>query len=249
MALPCVHLRLEDAESWLRKKGWSKAGVGKIRPLLDPDSYALRPFFLARLAETDIAQSVRESAGTSLLSILIDLMVDRESRKFGDPVDRVLSAEQRRQYAHQFLREAAQYMADDQMDIILTAGMAGCCGWWNGLAEARRSGFRRIRRRSSTGSSRMSSGPKCGICRDPTTSSARHVWAQAGARADSSTSSGLTEYWPPIRRTKRWRGSTRRWRTQHAEGDMALRNTRGGRVLRPKCILWNTGRRNTRGRR
>jgi len=108
----------EDAESWLRKKGWSKAGVGKIRPLLDPDSYALRPFFLARLAETDIAESVRESAGTSLLSILIDLMVDRESRKFGDAVDRILNAKQRRQYAHQFLREAAQYMADDQTDII-----------------------------------------------------------------------------------------------------------------------------------
>ena len=107
-----------DAESWLRKKDWSKADVGKIRPLLDPDSYALRPFFLARLAETDIAQSVSESAGTSLLSILIDLMVDRESRKFGDPVDRVLSAEQRRQYAHRFLCEAAQYMADDQTDII-----------------------------------------------------------------------------------------------------------------------------------
>ncbi len=108
----------EDAESWLHKKGWSKAGVGKIRPLLDPDSYALRPFFLARLAETDIAQSVRESAGTSLLSILIDLMVDRESRKFGDAVDRILNAKQRRRYAHQFLREAAQYMADDQTDII-----------------------------------------------------------------------------------------------------------------------------------
>ena len=108
----------EDAEIWLRKKDWSKADVGKIRPLLDPDSYALRPFFLARLAETDIAQSVSESAGTSLLSILIDLMVDRESRKFGDPVDRVLNPEQRRQYAHRFLCEAAQYMADDQTDII-----------------------------------------------------------------------------------------------------------------------------------
>ena len=108
----------EDAEIWLRKKDWSNADVERIRPLLDPDSYALRPFFLARLAETDIAQSVNESAGTSLLSILIDLMVDRESRKFGDPVDRVLSAQQRRQYAHRFLCEAAQYMADDQTDII-----------------------------------------------------------------------------------------------------------------------------------
>ncbi len=107
-----------DAEKWLRKKGWSKAEVQETRHLLDPDSYALRPFFLARLAETDIAESLRGSVGTSLLSILIDLMVDRESRKFGDPVDRVLDAEERRQYAHRFLCEAAQYMADDQTDII-----------------------------------------------------------------------------------------------------------------------------------
>lgn len=107
-----------DAERWLRKKGWSKTDVERTRSLLDPDSYALRPFFLARLAETDIADSIHESAGTSLLSILIDLMVDRESRKFGDPVDRVLNAKQRRQYAHRFLCEAAQYMADDQTDII-----------------------------------------------------------------------------------------------------------------------------------
>ena len=108
----------EDAEIWLRKKGWSKADVDGTRHLLDPDSYALRPFFLARLAETDIAKSMSKSAGTSLFSILIDLMIERESQKFGDPVDRVLNAEQRRQYARRFLCEAAQYMADDQMDII-----------------------------------------------------------------------------------------------------------------------------------
>ena len=109
-----------DAESWLIEKKWSKDDVNKIRSLLDPDSYALRPFFLARLAEPGIAESVREAAGTSLLSILIEieLMVERESDKFGDPVDRVLNAEQRRQYAHRFLCEAAQYMADDQTDII-----------------------------------------------------------------------------------------------------------------------------------
>ena len=42
--------------------------------------------------------------------------------------------------------------------LPLAAGTAGCCGWWNGRAEARRSGFRRIRRRNSTGSSRIRSG-------------------------------------------------------------------------------------------
>ena len=105
-----------DAETWLRMKGWSNADVEKTGHLLD--SYALRPFFLAKLIEPGIAESVRESAGTSLLSILVELMVERESEKFGDPVNRVLNAEQRFQYAHRFLCEAAQYMADDQTDII-----------------------------------------------------------------------------------------------------------------------------------
>ena len=107
-----------DAENWLREKGWSEDDMERARSLLDPDSYALRPFFLARLAETGIAEFIRESVGTSLLSILIDLMVERESEKFGDPVNHVLDPEQRRQYAHRFLCEAAQYMADDQTDII-----------------------------------------------------------------------------------------------------------------------------------
>ena len=107
--------KIKDKE---KKKGWSKADVENIRYLLDPDSYALRPFFLARLAETDIAEPLRQASGTSLLSILIDLMVERESRKFGDAVDRVLNAEQRRRYAHRFLCEVARYIADDQTDII-----------------------------------------------------------------------------------------------------------------------------------
>ncbi len=117
----------KEAEHWLRrekikdnnkKKGWSKDDVENIRYLLDPGSYALRPFFLARLAETDFAKPLHKATGTSLLSILIDLMVDRESQKLGDAVDRVWDAGQRRQYAHRFLCEAARYMADDQTDII-----------------------------------------------------------------------------------------------------------------------------------
>ena len=106
------------AEQWLGIRGWSKADVAAAEALLDEDSYALRPFFLARLAEPEIAAAIRDSAGTGLLSMLIDLMVERESRKFGDPVDRVLTAVERRQYAYRFLCETAQFMADDESDII-----------------------------------------------------------------------------------------------------------------------------------
>ena len=108
----------DEAKRWLLKKGWKNGDVENISYLMDPDSYALRPFFMAKLAETEIAESIGDSAGTSLLPILINLMVERESQKFGDAVERVLSAEERRQYTECFLREAAQYMADDQTDII-----------------------------------------------------------------------------------------------------------------------------------
>ena len=108
----------KEAQRWLLKKGWANGDVDKVSYLLEPDSYALRPFFMAKLAETEIAESIGNSPGTSLLPILINLMVERESQKFGDAVERVLSAQERRQYTECFLREAAQYMADDQTDII-----------------------------------------------------------------------------------------------------------------------------------
>ena len=108
----------EDAERWLCEKGWSQDDVENTRDLLDPDSYALRPFFLARLAEADLAQSIRNFPGTSLLPILVDLMIDRESQKFGDAVENALGAGERRLYTHRLLCETAQYMADDQTDII-----------------------------------------------------------------------------------------------------------------------------------
>ena len=108
----------EEAQRWLLRKDWTKGDVEKISYLLEPDSYALRPFFIARLAEEEITESIRDSAGTSLLPILINLMVERESEKFGEAVERVLNPKERLQYADCFLREVAQYMADDQTDII-----------------------------------------------------------------------------------------------------------------------------------
>ena len=108
----------EAAATWLGERGWSKDDLKVVSSLLDDDSYALRPFFLAKLAEKDLAMSLRRSDSTSLLATLADLMVDRESSKFGDVVDEALTTEERQQYARLFLREVAQYMADDQTDII-----------------------------------------------------------------------------------------------------------------------------------
>ena len=109
----------EEAERWLRgQKSWRKKDIKDISGLLETSSYALRPFFLAQLADRDLARSLRESRRTNLIPILVDVMLRRESGKFGSPVDVVLTEEERRQYAHRFLSEVARYMADYETDII-----------------------------------------------------------------------------------------------------------------------------------
>ena len=45
-------------------------------------------------------------------------MLRRESTKFGDAVESTLNEEERWQYGHRLLCEVAQYMADDETDII-----------------------------------------------------------------------------------------------------------------------------------
>lgn len=108
----------EEAERWLHSKSWRKTNIRHISDLLDRHSYALRPFFLAQLADRSIARPLHDSKRTSLIPILVDAMIQRETGKFGEAVDAALTEEERRQYAHRFLSEVARYMADDQTDII-----------------------------------------------------------------------------------------------------------------------------------
>ena len=107
-----------EAERWLRGKGWRKTDIKNVSGLLETRSYALRPFFLAQLADRDIARSLYDSRGTNLIPILVDVMLQRESGKFGEAVDAALSEQERSQYPHRLLSEVARYMADDQTDII-----------------------------------------------------------------------------------------------------------------------------------
>ena len=108
----------DEAERWLHSKSWEKTDIRHISDLLDRNSYALRPFFLAQLADRSIARSLHDSTGTDLIPILVDAMLQREARKFGEVVEAALTESERRQYAHRFLSEVARYMADDQTDII-----------------------------------------------------------------------------------------------------------------------------------
>ena len=107
----------DKASRWLCEK-WVSVDVDRIRDLLDSESYALRPFFLAQLADQRVAQALVKSQGTNLIPILVDVMLQREGGKFGDMVEAVLSEGERRDYVHRFLCEVARCMADVETDII-----------------------------------------------------------------------------------------------------------------------------------
>ena len=106
------------AETWLRNHGWQDDDLASVSELFEPDSYALRPFFLAQLAVPEIASIIRgETAGTPL-AFLVELMINREIGKFGAAVDAVMDTAQRHGFVAHFLREVARFMADDQTESV-----------------------------------------------------------------------------------------------------------------------------------
>jgi len=79
---------------------------------------ALRPFFLKTLSAPDIASKIIDSEQTSVLSILMDAMIEREIGKFGDAVDMALNPSQRRSYLISMLSETARDMAESNSTSI-----------------------------------------------------------------------------------------------------------------------------------
>ena len=106
------------AKNWLRKKNWTDEDLRSSEALFEPDSYALRPFFLAQLAVPETASNIGKKAAGNLLGLLVESMIDREAGKFGDAVATVLNEDERRDYLRHLLREIARSMADDGTEAI-----------------------------------------------------------------------------------------------------------------------------------
>ena len=106
------------AKEWLLSSGWSPADLEAARELFEFGSYALRPFFLAQLADREVAAIVRNETGGSPLPFLVALMTEREASRFGDAVATVMPFEQRKDFVRKFLREIARNMADEQTDAL-----------------------------------------------------------------------------------------------------------------------------------
>lgn len=113
------------ARKWLKEseKAWSDEDLASVEELFEPDSYTLRPFFLAQLADREVAEVFRREALGYPLAFLVDLMIEREAGKFGEAVESTMDLEGRKRFVRDFLREAARDMADQQSDVLDETGI------------------------------------------------------------------------------------------------------------------------------
>ncbi|MBR1124767.1 hypothetical protein JQ628_24805 [Bradyrhizobium lablabi] len=109
---------------WLEHQGWTAEQVDAIEEFLEPSSLALRPFFLKTLSDREVATRLVESSSTSILSILMEAMIEREIDKFGEAVDRELSEAERRVYLRSFVGETARDMAENGSTSISDATLS-----------------------------------------------------------------------------------------------------------------------------
>ena len=113
------------AKKWLKEseKGWSGEDLVAVEELFEPGSYTLRPFFLAQLADREVAEVFRREALGYPLAFLVDLMIEREAGKFGETLEKTMDLESRKRFVRDFLREVARDMADQQTDVLDETGI------------------------------------------------------------------------------------------------------------------------------
>ena len=113
------------AKKWLKEneKGWSDEDLASVEELFEPDSYTLRPFFLAQLADREVAEVFKREALGYPLAFLVALMIEREAGKFGEAVENTMGLEGRKRFVRDFLREVARDMADQQSDVLDETGI------------------------------------------------------------------------------------------------------------------------------
>lgn len=108
-----------QAKEWLKLSGWQEDNfeMPVVAGIFEQDSYALRPVFLRLLSEIKPRQLKEKRAGF-VTTLLVDHMIERESTKFGQPIEAVLSRERLGEFLRVFLCELAREMADTQSDAL-----------------------------------------------------------------------------------------------------------------------------------
>jgi hypothetical protein len=110
----------EQAKDWLRAHQWSDRDfeLPAVSVLLEENSFALRPVFLKLLGENVKPKHIREKTENHLMSMLVDHMIDRESKLFGKAVDAVIEKPKMEDFLFNLLHEAARDMADSQTESL-----------------------------------------------------------------------------------------------------------------------------------
>ncbi|WP_421611663.1 hypothetical protein [Agrobacterium tumefaciens] len=111
---------VDIAKAWLSDNGWTSDNFQRqeVQALFEDGSYALRPFFLKELTQEGIAARISGGVVGDLLQFLIDTMIDRETKKFGEDIEAATTHEQRCVFLKTFLEEVSRDMADNQTDAI-----------------------------------------------------------------------------------------------------------------------------------
>lgn len=107
-----------DAKQWLQQQGLEETQVQALDAFLEQGSIALRPFFLKKLADPEVARQIGKSDSDNILSILVEAMLRREATKFGDAVDEELSSREQEQFVRNIMYEVARDLADNQTTAI-----------------------------------------------------------------------------------------------------------------------------------
>ena len=108
----------EVARNWLQRKNWKAEDILSVAEFFEPGSYALRPFFLSRLANSDLASVIRKEGTGNPLALLVQWMIEREAEKFGDAVEKMMDEAKRRSFVRRVLQEIARQLADDQTEAL-----------------------------------------------------------------------------------------------------------------------------------
>lgn len=109
-----------QAQGWLRTKGWADVHfkIPAVSSLLEDGSFALRPMFLNLMSENLEPRRLREQSDSFLTPLLVQHMLQREAKLFGDGVEAVISRSVLEDFLLRFLIEVSRDMADSQSEAL-----------------------------------------------------------------------------------------------------------------------------------
>lgn len=111
------------AIDWLKKRPnskWSDSSfdIPAVAALFEDNSFALRPFFLSFLSDNVSPKELKDKHQEYLTRILLDGLIERESKLFGKAVEAVIDRNTLKGFINRLLMEISREMADTQSESL-----------------------------------------------------------------------------------------------------------------------------------